>query len=108
MKHASLAILALMLVTPLSQAQTRVKPAAERSVRGSPQSAPAVRAGTGSHPERPALRGPRIPTELRPHLQKLLDARVERDFAQVRGLRDEAIALLTAFVAETQTDAREM
>lgn len=41
-------------------------------------------------------------------LRAQLEARIDRDAAQVRQLRREAIGLLTAFIASTPGDAREM
>jgi tetratricopeptide (TPR) repeat protein len=54
------------------------------------------------------VRGPKIPEALRAKLKAQLDARIDGDLKQIRGLRVEAIDLLTKFVAETPRESREM
>ena len=56
----------------------------------------------------PASLGPKIPEAMRAQLAKQLEGRIDRDVAQIRGLRTEAIGLLTTFVGETPREAREM
>ena len=87
---------------------SRVKPAAERTL-GAPVgrkplgSAHAAGGPTGAG-SRPAVRGPRVPEQLRARLKALLDGRIERDVEQIRSLRAEGITLLTAFIGETPKD----
>jgi tetratricopeptide (TPR) repeat protein len=87
-----------------------LKAAAERNVTA----APAPKAGTpkGSAREsargRPAIRGPKLPPEVIARLRSQLDARVDNDLKQARVLRNEAIGLLTTFVAETPREATEL
>ena len=94
-----------------------VRAAAEKTIEAKPAQKPnaAKRAQQGSGASsltgpggRPAVSGPKIPDALRAQLQKQLEARIDRDVAQVRQLRGEAIGLLTTFVAETPREAREM
>lgn len=97
-------------------ATSTVRAAAETSIVAAPSAKPGSgkRAqGTGSSGlsgpgGRPQGKGPKIPDALRKQLQKQLDARVDRDVAQIKALRGEAIGLLTTFVAETPRTAREM
>ena len=89
----------------------RMKAAAERSIGAGPTQKPKGSAqgdaskGPGS---RPQVRGPKIPEALREKLKLQLDRRIEKDIVDIRGLRLEAIGLLTTFVAETPKDSREM
>ena len=90
-----------------------IRPAAERSVSSTAPAAssgPAARNHDGAlgAGATPAIRGPKIPEALRKQLQARLDARVEADVVQEKGLRGEAIDLLTKFVGETPREAREM
>ncbi len=98
---------------PPPSASDAIKPAAERSVAPSAPIGPAGHgaghaAGQGGQPATPAIRGPKIPENLRKQLQARLDARVDADVAQTKALRGEAIGLLTKFVGETPREAREM
>jgi len=91
-----------------------VKAAAEKTIDAKPTAKPGSAkrgtagasglTGAGGRPQN----GPKIPEELRQQLQKQLEARIERDVAQVKQLRGEAINLLTTFVKETPREAREM
>jgi len=102
-------------VTPPPSGST-VRAAAEKTIDAKPAQKPgaAKRAqqgagassltGAGGRP----VNGPKIPDALRAQLQKQLEARIDRDVAQIRQLRAEAIGLLTTFVAETPREAREM
>ena len=49
-----------------------------------------------------------MPEQLRARLKVLLDARIDRDVKHVRELREDGIRLLTAFIAETPKESREM
>lgn len=89
-----------------------VRAAAEKTIEAKPAQKPgaakrAQQGAGGSSLARPAT-GPKIPDALRAQLQKQLEARIDRDVAQIRQLRGEAIGLLTTFVAETPREAREM
>jgi tetratricopeptide (TPR) repeat protein len=89
------------------------KPAAERSIDAGPIAKPTgtkyvsgqTRGGTGG---RPALRATKLPEAVQAQLKAQLDARVDRDLLQVRGLRGEALGLLSKFVAETPRESPEM
>jgi tetratricopeptide (TPR) repeat protein len=98
---------------PPPSASDAIKPAAERSIAPTGPVGPAGhgsarQGGPGGQPATPAIRGPKIPENLRKQLQARLDARVDADVAQTKGLRSEAIGLLSTFVAETPREAREM
>lgn len=97
--------------TPSSPAPAAgsTKAAAEKTIDVKPAVKPAVRrASDPSRAGRPATLGPRLPDAVRAQLAKQLEARIDRDVAQIRGLRTEAIGLLTTFVGETPREAREM
>jgi tetratricopeptide (TPR) repeat protein len=89
-----------------------IEPAAERILLDTSGRHPSARAttngGESTSAGRPAIRGPKIPEELRARLQPALDARVQADVAQTKELRAEAIDLLNHFIAETPRGAREM
>lgn len=89
---------------------SRVKPAAERAVDIAKRSETAPRKTAGAVPTgiRPDKKGPRMPEELRAALKPKLDARIERDIQEMRGLRKEAIRLLTTFLKETSREEREV
>ena len=92
-----------------------VRAAAEKTIEAGPSSkrvpgGAKAQAGGGASSlkgGRP-LNGPKIPDALRAQLQKQLDARIDRDVAQIGKLRGEAIALLTTFVNETPRESREL
>ena len=98
-----------------SPANATVRAAAEKTIEAKPAQKPgAAKRGQGAGASglsgaggRPVT-GPKIPDALRAQLQKQLEARIDRDVAQIRQLRGEAIGLLTTFVAETPREAREM
>jgi cellulose synthase operon protein C len=125
MKRRALAgALALVLASPAASAvpvekpsaaaePSRMKAAAERSIGGGglqkPKGAPGPGQSTATGPgSRPAIRGPKIPEALREKLRVQLDRRIEKDIVGIRGLRLEAIGLLTTFVGETPKESREM
>lgn len=92
-----------------------MKASAEKTLDVKAPPKPGKRAGTSgggaSSLEGPGGRprfGPKIPDALKKQLEKQLEARIDRDVAQVKQLRGEAIGLLTTFVAETPREAREM
>ena len=94
-----------------------VRAAAETAIVAKPTTKPgaAKRAQQGSGSSslsgpggRPSQNGPKIPEALRKQLEKQLEGRIDRDIAQIRALRGEAIGLLTTFVGETPREAREM
>ncbi len=102
---------------PAQPAGGTVRAAAEKTIDAKPAQKPgsAKRAQQGAGASsltgpggRPAVNGPKIPDALRAQLQKQLEARIDRDVAQIKQLRGEAIGLLTTFVAETPREAREM
>jgi tetratricopeptide (TPR) repeat protein len=57
---------------------------------------------------KPLVRGVRIPDALRAQLKAQLDVRIDKDLRQIKGLRIEAINLLTKFINEAPREAREM
>lgn len=91
-----------------------VRAAAEKTIDVKPATKPGAKKGADGSSTltgvggKPAIRGPKIPEELRAQLQKQLEARVDRDIKQIKQLRGEAIGLLTTFVNETPREAREM
>jgi tetratricopeptide (TPR) repeat protein len=101
--------------TAAARAETsQVKPSEERVIEGSGRAKkkPGQQGAAAGQPtgpgSRPAVKGPRIPDALRKQLEAKLDARVEKDVKEIRGLRKEAIGLLTEFVRESPREAREM
>ncbi len=89
---------------------SQMKPASERVMAEVKTTTFARKAGVAesSSKGRPVIRGERIPEALRGSVKTLLDARIERDLVAIRGLRTEALELLTKFVAETPRDSGEM
>lgn len=83
--------------------------ARERTVEAKRREAPAASARREAPSARAAPPAqPKIPEALRATLARELEARVGRNLASVKRLRDEGIALLTAFIAESPREAREM
>ncbi len=96
-------------------ADTSVRAAAERAVAAQPTLKPSPRrqgdvgAGERTGARSPAtVSGPKIPDVLRKHLERQIEARIDRDVVRIKLLRGEAIALLTTFTSETPPEAREM
>jgi hypothetical protein len=89
---------------------SQVKPAAERGITAGPMAKPTGTRGYGGSTSkgRPLVRGQRIPDAMRAQMKAQLDARIDKDLTQIRGLRVEAIDLLTKFVNETPREAHEM
>lgn len=89
----------------------RVTPAAERAIEGAPPPKPKGtdksfgKSGPGT---KPALKGPKVPDALREKMRGQVEARIEKDVREIKALRKEAIQLLTAFIAETPRESREM
>jgi TolA-binding protein len=91
----------------------QVKPAAERSISAGPMTKPGVKPAAGggevmTGTGKPGVRGPKIPEALRAQMKAELDRRIDRDVAQIKQLRGEAIGLLTTFVSETPKESHEM
>jgi len=90
----------------------RVTPAAERSIGGGTASkkpgAASKTAGSSGGGIRPVVHGTKIPEALRAQLKSQLDARVERDLASIKSLRNEAHNLLVTFVQETPRESPEL
>ncbi|MFO0664995.1 MAG: tetratricopeptide repeat protein [Polyangiaceae bacterium] len=89
------------------------KASAERTIEGPAKKKPVnlgTSQGSGSSGpgSKPSSRGPRIPEALRKQLEARLEGRIDRDLAKIKGLREEAIGLLTTFIAETPKSTREM
>lgn len=96
---------------PASPLPSTVRAAAEKTIETKRPQKPGQRTQQGSQSSergRPAVVGPKLPDALRAQLEKQLEARIDRNVAQIRQLRGEAIHLLTAFIAETPREAREM
>ncbi len=96
--------------SPVGSESTRVKAANERAlpsggVTARPSARPSGSKGPGT---RPVFRGTRIPDAMRASMKATMEARVDRDLVEIRGLRGEAVGLLTTFISETPRDAREM
>ena len=66
----------------------------------------APRAVTGTHTMN--QKGAQVPPAMRAALRSRMDARIDRNLERVRGLRGEAVGLLTGFVADTPEGSREM
>jgi tetratricopeptide (TPR) repeat protein len=100
--------------TPSAAAESsQVKAAAERSIGTTAVSKPKGTKAAASSSEsttagRPVVRGMRVPEALRAHLKAQMDARIDTDLAQIKGLRVEAIDLLSKFVNESPREAAEM
>jgi tetratricopeptide (TPR) repeat protein len=89
-----------------------VKAAGERSISAGPIAKPTGTKGGGAQQAggagRPGVRGPKIPEAMRLQMKAQLDKRIDDDLGKIRGLRKEAIGLLTKFVAESPRESREM
>jgi tetratricopeptide (TPR) repeat protein len=86
---------------------TASKPADERQIDATPINKPTRGSSTGAG-GRPTVRGPQLPEAVRQRLKQQLDARVDADLREVKEIREEAVQLLTTFVAETPKDSREL
>ena len=64
------------------------------------------RAVVGQHTQ--DQKGARVPAAMLAALRTRMNARIDRNLEKIRGLRGEAIGLLSAFVAETPEGSREM
>ncbi|WP_394825182.1 tetratricopeptide repeat protein [Pendulispora albinea] len=105
----------LALPAPLRAAPGRetVKAAAERSVQpsSSGSSTPNLPRGGREQGRRsaiPVIKGTRVPDAMREQLRASLEARIDRNLAQIKTLRQEALGLLTTFVQESPRDSAEM
>ena len=88
-----------------------VKAAGERTITAGTVAKPTGTKGgaaQGSNAGRPGVRGPKIPEAMRAAMKAQLDKRIDDDLSKIRGLRKEAIGLLSKFVAESPRDSREM
>ena len=94
-----------------SQLSTTVKAADERSISAGPVVKPKGHA-TDSTDEsgagKPIVRGPKLPDALRVTMKAQLDARIDADLGKIKGLRTEAVGLLTKFVNESPRESPEM
>ena len=96
---------------PAAAAETsQVKPASERTMAEIKVSKPLGTAGAteSTNKGRPLIRGEQVPEALRGQMKAMMDARIDQDLVKIRGLRTQAVELLTQFVAETPREAREM
>jgi tetratricopeptide (TPR) repeat protein len=64
--------------------------------------------GESSTKGRPVVRGQRIPEAMLSQMKAVLDARIDKNLVSIKGLRVEAIDLLTRFVNETPRESPEM
>jgi tetratricopeptide (TPR) repeat protein len=89
---------------------SQMKPAGERTMAEVKVQKPVgtVSATESTTKGRPIIHGERIPEALRGQVRAMMDARIDKDLEAIRGLRTEAIDLLTRFIAETPREAREM
>ncbi|MBX3230382.1 MAG: tetratricopeptide repeat protein [Labilithrix sp.] len=93
-----------------SEPVTSVKATAEKTldVKVAPKAADKRADKPKEAARRAATSGPKLPPAMRAQLAKQLEARIDKDVAEVKSLRGEAIGLLTTFVAETPKESREM
>lgn len=92
-------------------ATSSVRAVAEKTVEAGPAPSRAPSKGEASAAgasKSAVVAGRPIPPELRDRLRVRIEARIDRDLARSRKLRDDAIALLSAFVAETPPASREV
>ncbi len=99
--------------TPAAASESsQVRPASEKSITAGPVARPTgtghIQATESTTQGRPLMRGVRIPDALKAQLKAQLDKRIDNDLSQIKGLRLEAIGLLSKFVAESPREAREM
>ena len=79
-----------------------VKAAGERTITAGTVAKPTGTKGgaaQGTNAGRPGVRGPKIPEAMRAAMKAQLDKRIDDDLSKIRGLRKEAIGLLSKFVA---------
>jgi tetratricopeptide (TPR) repeat protein len=114
-KRAPLLVFAVALVASATHAAPNppaAKASNERPIEGDtskPKVGGSAMTTAASGPgSRPAMLGPKIPDALKAQIQAQLDARIDRDLAQIRSLRSDAVLLLSTFVAESPREAPEM
>jgi TolA-binding protein len=99
------------MATAASQT-SQVAPAAEKTLEvkaiAKPVGTRESKSGDSSFGGRPLIRGQRIPEAMRAQMKATLDARIDKDLVGIRGLRVEAIGLLTHFVLETPRESSEL
>ncbi len=97
---------------PAAASETsQVRPAAEKTLELTTVAKPVGThdlTGESTTKGRPLVRGQRIPEALRAQMKAVMDARIDKDLSSIKGLRVEAIDLLTKFVNETPREAVEM
>jgi tetratricopeptide (TPR) repeat protein len=92
-------------------AQTsQVTPAAEKTLEVKAIAKPVGThlSGESSTKGRPVVRGQRVPEAMRTQMKAVMDARIDKDLVSIKGLRIEAIDLLTHFVNESPRESPEM
>ena len=96
--------------TPSPEPVTSVKATAEKSI--DVKAPPPKSDKKNEKPKEAAWKaistGPKLPPEMRLQLQKQMEQRIDHDVGEVKLLRQEAVGLLTTFVAETPRESREM
>jgi cellulose synthase operon protein C len=97
---------------PTAASQTsQVTPAAEKTLEVKTIAKPTGSrelGGESSTKGRPLVRGQRIPEAMRAQMKATIDSRIDKDLVGIKGLRIEAIDLLTHFVLETPRESPEM
>jgi len=85
-----------------------IKPAAERKLTGAERPTIKKKAAQKAQASRGARVSLQIPERLRKALAAKIDRRIERNIAQSKTLRVEAMALLTKFIDESPAETPEM
>jgi TolA-binding protein len=98
--------------TTIAASQTsQVTPAAEKTLEVKAIAKPVGThqgAGESTTKGRPIVRGQRLPDAVRAQMKAVMDQRIDKDLVSIKGLRIEAIDLLTHFVNETPRESPEM
>jgi tetratricopeptide (TPR) repeat protein len=96
--------------TPSPEPPTSVKATAEKTldVKAPPAKAEKQAAKPKEVARKAAAAGPKMPPQMRAQLAKQLEGRIDKDVAEIKQLRGEAVQLLTTFVTETPRESREM
>jgi cellulose synthase operon protein C len=97
--------------TAAASQTSQVTPAAEKTLEVKTLAKPTGTRGGDNESTtkgRPVVKGQRIPEELRAQMKAVMDQRIDKDLVSIKGLRIQAIDLLTHFVNETPRESPEM
>jgi len=99
--------------TAAAAESSQVKAAAEKSIATTTIAKPsgtkgAAPTGESTSAGRPVVHGVRVPDALRATMKARMDARIDTDLSQIKGLRIEAVDLLSKFVNDSPREAAEM